>query len=371
VRAALLLFVMVSVSGCTAAASGPRLDLPPGTPVGAETDGGVEPERRADGTYVAAFPIMGTRCELTLGTSDRDLASSIARTALAELRRIDAAMSEWRADSEVSMVNTAAGRRAVPVGAEVRSLVARALDAAARSDGAFDPTWAGMRGVWRFGDAMDGVVPTDDAIERGRGKVDWRKVVLDDDAGTIFLREEGMALGLGGIAKGYAVDRLVALVRDAGLRDFTIKLGGDLFASGRRGDHPWTVGIQDPRRAGAILATLGLEDRAFSTSGDYERYFVKDGVRYHHIIDPKTGRPANASRSVTALCPDATTAEVVTKPVFIWGPARGIPYATSLGCEVAVIDAGGELHLSPGLEGRLRVAAGEGLTGSAAGPPRR
>lgn len=364
-RSAVLICVTMVASACTSTASGPRLELPPGPQIAGE-GGGPEVYRREDGLHHAAFPIMGTRCELTLGTSDRALAASIAGAALAELRRIDAVMSEWRSDSEVSRVNASAGVRPVAAGAELRAVVSRALEAAALSGGAFDPTWAGMRGLWRFGDAMEGVVPDDEAIERARAKVDWRRVVVDDDAGTIFLREKGMALGLGGIAKGHAVDRLAAIVRAAGIRDFTVRLGGDLYASGR----PWTVGIQDPRRPDAIVAMAELADQAFSTSGDYERYFVKDGVRYHHLIDPATGRPATASRSVTALCPDATTAEVVTKPVFIFGPERGIPYATSQGCEVAVIDAAGRLHSSPGLEARLRVPDGGGLTAPAGDPPR-
>lgn len=356
-RVAILVLVTTTLASCTgASAPGPRLELPPGE-AEASRVGGPAVVPAGDGFHFAAFPIFGTRCELTLGTPDREAATSAVDAALAELRRIDALMSEWRSDSEISRINAAAGRQPVRVSGEVLEVVALAVDAAARSDGAFDPTWAGMRGVWRFGDAMDGVVPPNAAIEEARRRVDWRKVLVDRDAGTVFLDGEGMALGLGGIAKGWAVDRLAAGLRRAGIRDFAIKLGGDLYAAGTKGGRPWTAGILDPRDPGRVIATLDLADRAFSTSGDYERFFVKDGVRYHHIIDPATGRPATASRSVTALCPGATIAEAVTKPVFIWGPERGIPFATSLGCEVVVIDGAGEVHVSPGLEGRLAVEA--------------
>lgn len=369
-RSAVLICVTMIAAACTSTAAGPRIELPPGLEVeGGES--GPEVVRRVDGNLFAAFPIMGTRCELTLWTSDRERAAAVARAALAELRRIDAVMSEWRSDSEVSRVNASAGERPVAVGAELRAVVSRALEAAARSNGAFDPTWAGMRDVWRFGDAMDGVVPDDEAIERARAKVDWRKVVVDDEAGTLFLQEEGMALGLGGIAKGHAVDRLVAIVRSAGISNFTIRLGGDLFAAGRNGEHPWSVGIRSPRRPDSTFAIAPVENEAFSTSADYERFFEKEGVRYHHLIDPATGRPATASQSVSALCPDATTAEVVTKPVFILGPARGIPYATSHGCEVAVIDAAGRLHVSPGLRERLRFVDGSWAMDPAGDPPPR
>ncbi|HEY0839843.1 MAG TPA: FAD:protein FMN transferase [Vulgatibacter sp.] len=355
-RVAILFFVTTSLTSCTgASAPGPRLELPPEL---AGASGVAGPEVKPDGAgfHSAAFPIFGTRCELTLGAPDREAATDAVDAALAELRRIDALMSEWRSDSEISRVNAAAGLHPVRVSDEVLELVSLALDAAAHSSGAFDPSWAGMRGVWRFGDAMDGEVPADAAIEDARRRVDWRKVRVDRDAGTVYLEEAGMALGLGGIAKGWAVDRLAANLRQAGIRDFVIKLGGELYAAGRRGGHAWTAGVLDPRDPGSVVATLEIEDRAFSTSGDYERYFVKDGVRYHHVIDPATGRPATASRSVTALCPDATTAEIVTKPVFIKGPGEGIPYGASLGCVVVVIDAAGELHVSGGLAGRLQLA---------------
>ncbi|AKU90166.1 Thiamin biosynthesis lipoprotein ApbE [Vulgatibacter incomptus] len=335
---------------------GPTLELPP--ELAGDDDTSVQAVPLGGGFYFASFPIMGTWFELTVAARDAGSATELAQTARDELMRLDRLMSEWRADSPVSAVNRAAGAAPVRVEREVFDLVAKAVEAAERSGGAFDPTWAGMRGVWRFGDAMDGQVPSDEEIESSRALVDYRKVRLDPEADSIFLESPGMALGLGGIAKGYAIDRLASLLRRAGAKDFVVKLGGDLYAAGRHGDRPWVAGIQDPRNPSRVLASLEVEDRSFSTSGDYERFFVKDGVRYHHIIDPATGRPATASRSVTALCTDATTSEVVTKPVFILGPDRGLPYAAALGCEVVVVDASGALHVSPGLDGCCGPEAG-------------
>lgn len=329
---------------------GPSVEIPVEAPAPAMEPRVVD---RGEGFFAAWAPTMGTEVEFLLGAGSRSRAESAVAGALAELRRLEAMMSEWRSDSPISQVNAAAGKEAVVVPRELYDLVERSLEAARLSGGAFDPTWAGMRGLWRFGDAMDRSVPSPEAIEKARSLVDWRKVHLDPSGPSIFLEKEGMALGLGGIAKGYAVDRVAEGFRSTGIENFLIHLGGDLFTSGTRGDRPWKAGIQDPRDPDAIFATVELGDGAFSTSGDYERFFEKGGKRYHHIIDPSTGRPAEASRSVTALCPDALTAETVTKPVFIFGAEKGIPWAEERGCEVVVVDRENVVHVSAGLEGRL------------------
>jgi len=346
-----LAFPFVLLAAC-AHREGPAIELPPEAPAELPAAGGPAVQAIGDGFYASAFPVMGTEIQITLQADDARAAADAVRAARDELLRLDALLSEWRADSPISAVNRGAGGPPVPVPRELYDLVERSLQAAERSGGAFDPTWASMRGLWRFGDAQDETVPSDAAIEQARKNVDWRGVRLDPVHTAIGLRA-GQALGLGGIAKGFAVDRLVAMFRDRGLANFAIRLGGDLFAAGTRNGRPWRAGIQDPRDPERTFAVAPVTDQAFSTSGDYERFFVKDGVRYHHIIDPATGRPATASRSVTALCGDALTAEVVTKPVFILGAEKGIPYARGLGCEVVVVDAANGVHLSPGLEGRL------------------
>jgi thiamine biosynthesis lipoprotein len=343
------LFVLIAVTAC---AGIPAPEMRTEAPAAQPPDGPAVADL-GDGFWEIRFPTMGTWISLTVRAPDGGAARALAAAAREELLRLDALLSEWRDDSPVSAVNRAAGGAPVRVPEELLALVERSLEAAARSQGAFDPTWAAMRGLWKIGDAMDGTVPHEDEIEAARRLEDFRKVRVDRVDGAIFLEEEGMALGLGGIAKGYAVDRLASLLRARGCEDFVIRLGGDLFAAGTRGTRRWRAGVQDPRDPGRVFAVLVVEDRAFSTSGDYERFFVKDGVRYHHIIDPSTGRPALASRSVTALCPDAITAEVVTKPVFILGAEKGIPLAEAWGCEVLVVDAENRVHVSAGLRERL------------------
>ena len=166
-----------------------------------------------------------------------------------------------------------------------------------------------------------------------------------------------MRAHLGGIGKGYAVDRAAAIMRGRGINDFMIQSGGDLYVAGRRGDRPWRAGIQDPRGpAGSIFAAMDLTDSAFSTSGDYERFFMKDGRRYHHIIDPDLGEPAQGSRSVTIVTPRAVVADGLSTGVFILGPEKGMALIERLqGVEGVIVTGSNNLLVSSGLAGRLVV----------------
>jgi thiamine biosynthesis lipoprotein len=161
-------------------------------------------------------------------------------------------------------------------------------------------------------------------------------------------------VGLGGLAKGWGVDRAVAVLRGRGLRDFTVQAGGDLYAAGTRGGRPWLVGVRDPRGApGDAFAYLEVRDAAFSTSGDSERFAVVDGVRYHHVVDPRNCRPATASRQVTVLAPTALDAEILGKAVFIAGGEEGLALAAREGASAVIVTAGNDVVASAGLSARL------------------
>jgi thiamine biosynthesis lipoprotein len=166
-----------------------------------------------------------------------------------------------------------------------------------------------------------------------------------------------MRVHLGGIGKGYAVDRAVAIFRRRGLRDFIVQAGGDMYVGGRHGDRTWRLGIQDPRGpANRIFASLELADATFSTSGDYERFFIKDGRRYHHIIDPRRGEPADLCRSVTLVTDRAVLADGLSKGVFIAGPAKGMALIERLpGVEGVIVTAENQVLVSSGLQGRLQI----------------
>ena len=302
---------------------------------------------------------MGSPVHLTAWTADAGRARAAFDAAFAEFDRLDAMMTVWREDSDVLRVNAAAGRHPVPVQPEVREVLRAARQVSEWTGGKFDVTFGALAGLWKFDHDRDNVVP-DAAAVRGRlPLIDYTQVVVDDNAGTVFIRRPGMSIHLGGIGKGYAVDRAAAILRQAGLADFMIQAGGDLYAGGRRGDRPWRLGIRDPRGAAdRSFAMLDVSDATFSTSGDYERFFLRDGRRYHHILDPDVGEPARASRSVTVVSERAILADAVAKGIFILGPDAGMALVEKLpGVEAVIVGAGNEIVISSGLRGRLQVLA--------------
>lgn len=277
------------------------------------------------------------------------------RKVFEELARLESLFSEWKPETDLGRVNAAAGTAPVAVSPEVIAVLSRALEVSRLTNGAFDPTFAALWGLWTFGN--DGVTrrPDPAEVERRRVLIDWRKIAVDPDAQTVFLPERGMKLGLGGIAKGYAADRAVAILRAEGFRDFSLKAGGELFVSGMRGDRAWRVGIRDPRGTDSF-ATIELTDAAFDTAGDYERFFFDEGIRWHHIVDPATGYPARRSRSATVLAKDALTADALDTALFVMGPHAGIALAEQLpDVEAAIVGSDGRLYVTSGLVERLDV----------------
>ncbi len=312
----------------------------------------------ADPAPLAQFSeqVMGTHITLAV-RGDDERAAEAAAAVFAEFRRVDERMSDWREDSDVSRINAAAGERAVKVDDEVVALLSRAVRAGQKTDGAFDITVGAFRGLWRFDEDLDESIPSDEAVAERVALVGYENIEIDADADTVGLAEAGMRITLGGIAKGYAVDRAVAILRERGVRHFILQAGGDLYVSGDRGGRPWRVGIRDPRGPRhASFAVIELSDATFSTSGDYERGFVQDGVRYHHILDPDTGKPARTSRSVTVLADDALTADIWSTALFVLGPEKGLKKVEAApDLEAVFVDADNQVHVSSGLTSRLRI----------------
>lgn len=292
-------------------------------------------------------PLMGTTWNIEVVDHGRPEAARRAiDQAYAELARIDAMMSEWKAESPISQVNAAAGKHPVEVPAELRAIVERSKKYGDESGGSFDITWHSMAKIWRFDDRF--VVPTKPAVDAARANVDYRKIQIDGN--RIFLPEPGMSIGLGGIAKGYAIDRASAVLARAGFRDTLVDGGGDVLVSGLREDGgPWRLGIQDPRAArGTMIGMVRATNCAVTTSGDYERFRIVDGVRYHHIIDPRTGYPANRSMSVTVIAKTAEQAVVLDKPIFIEGGDQGLAFAKAEGVDTLIIDPAGKRYATAG-----------------------
>jgi FAD:protein FMN transferase len=310
--------------------------------------------------------MMATRVTIAIAGAPDALRERAFAAAFAAFERVEVAMNEWRPGTPLALVNAGAGaRRGVAAPADLCDALRSGLDGARRTGGLFDPTWAAVKDLWRFDASHRGTVPPRAALARACALVSWRDVKLEPraDGCTVRLARKGMRLGLGGLAKGWGVDRAVARLRALGLADFFVQAGGDLYAGGRRGTRPWRVGIRDPRgEADDVLGLVELFDAAFSTSGDYERWFEVDGVRYHHLLDPRTCEPARASEQVTILAPTAIQAEVLTKAAFIRGGEAGVALAEREGASAVIVDASGRIHASRALEGRIgwteRAAAG-------------
>ncbi len=300
---------------------------------------------------------MGTVVQVTFWTDDEPAAAAAAELVFAEFDRLDAMMTTWTDDSEVSKINAAAGGKPVKVSAETFAVIKRALEISKKSKGVFDITVGAFQGVWKFDEDKDGTLPDPAAVEEKLALVGWKNVVLDKKKRTVKLKKKGMRITLGGIAKGYAVDRASKILWDAGFVDFILQAGGDMYVSGKKGAKPWVVGIRDPRGdRDDTFAVAPIENHSFSTSGDYERGFVKDGVRYHHILDPRTGQPARATRSVTVMAKDAFTADAWSKVLFILGADKAMKLVEELpDFEAVFVTAENKVEISSGLDDKLKI----------------
>jgi FAD:protein FMN transferase len=308
-------------------------------------------ERRPDTSAPRWFSrdeaIMGTAIHVELWSDDRAAAECAIDAVIAEMHRIDALMSPYKEDSELSLINREAAQRPVRVCDELFTLLARSLAFSELSHGAFDITYASAGHLY---DYRRHVRPTDAELAVARAAIGYRNLLLDADARTVRFGRAGMRIDLGGFAKGHAVDNGVAILARHGVRHGVVAAGGDSRMLGDRCGRPWTVGVRDPRRADDVVALLPLEDVAVSTSGDYERYFDDGDERCHHLIDPRTGKSPTTVRSVTVIAADGLTSEALSKTVFVLGVERGMQIVSTLpGVDAVVVDAQGQLHYSAGL----------------------
>ena len=264
-----------------------------------------------------------------------------------EVERIDALMSTYKEDSTISKINAEAARGPVAAGDELFELILRSLDISTLTLGAFDITYDSVGQHYDFRERRR---PNSATIESTLGRIDYRLVKLDSNAKTVEFAEDGVRINLGGIAKGYVVERCVAILRDFGIRNAIVTAGGDSRLLGDRRGKPWIVGVRDPRKDGEVAVRIPLENEAISTSGDYERYFEEDGIRYHHIIQPDTGTPAGGVHSATIVGPDAVITDALSTSVFVMGVDQGLTLISTLpDYEGVVIDAAGRMYYSDGL----------------------
>ena len=292
--------------------------------------------------------IMGTSISVELFSDSHAAGESAIDAVMDEMHRIDRAMSPHRIESELSRINRDAGYEPVPLSAEMTALLVRANHFADLSGGAFDISYAAVGQLY---DYRRGIRPTHAALAQAREAVGYQHLILDPSERTLRFARPGMRIDLGGFAKGHAVDNAAAILHRLGVRHAMVSAGGDSRVIGDRCGRPWTIGVRDPRRPGEMAAVLPLEDVSISTSGDYERYFDADGTRFHHLIDPFTGRSPSGVRSVTILAPDGITAEALAKAVFVLGVERGLRLIESQAAvDAVVVVAAGALHYSTGLQ---------------------
>jgi len=297
--------------------------------------------------YQREEAIMGTRVAVELWTDDSALAARAMDAVIAEMHRTDELMSTYKPESQLSRVNRLAASEPVKVAPEIIDVVEQALEFSRLTGGAFDITYASVGYLYDYRAHQR---PSEEDIRRNLPGVDYRQVVVDRQADTIRFLRNGVRIDLGGIAKGYAVDRSIKLLAGMGIANAMVNAGGDTRLLGDRRGKPWIVGIRDPRNDGRMITRLPLQDESISTSGDYERYFEEDGVRYHHILEPGTGKAAHAVRSVTIIGPGSMQADGLSTSVFVLGVERGMQLISRLpGFEAVIVDGQGSIFYSDGL----------------------
>ncbi len=298
---------------------------------------------------------MGTLVTITVVSSDSSIGNAAMQAGFDEIKRLEQLLSTWRSDSELSRVNAEAGRFPVKVSQETLDLVVRSLEMAKLTHGGFNIALGPAIEAWSITDQQN--IPNDKELQRLRSLVNWTNVRIDKAAGTIFLPLEGMRLDVGGIGKGYAADRAVEEMKRAGATGGVVALSGDIKTFGVLPDRKgFPVGIRHPRQEGSLLTVVELKDEAISTAGDYERFFERNGVRYHHILDSQTLQPARMCQSVTIVAKEGTVADGLDTGVFVLGPEEGMALVERLpDVEAIIVDDNGKMTVSSGLRGRLHV----------------
>ena len=292
--------------------------------------------------------MMGTEVSVHVWHENAEDGLAVIEDAFAEVARIEGLMSTYIEGSEISEINRAAAEGPVAADDELISLILRSLDISMLTRGAFDITYDSVGQYYNFRERQR---PDAATIQQELQRINYRLVDVDRHAGTVQFLAPGVRINLGGIAKGYAVERAVSLLRSRGIRHGIVTAGGDTRLLGDRLGQPFMVGIRDPRIDDEVALTIPLEDEAISTSGDYERYFEEGGQRYHHIIEPATGLPAGGVRSATIVGPDAVLTDALSTSVFVMGVDQGLTLISTLpDYEGIVIDAAGRLFYSDGLQ---------------------
>lgn len=302
--------------------------------------------------------VMDTFCTITVISPSREKAKEAVEAGFIEMKKLEQRLSFFSPESEITAINRASGSTPVKVSRETLDIIKKAVEIANYTNGAFDPTIGPVMKLWRFSSQnFKPSIPPEDKIKNTLRFVDYKKIKIDASASEIFLEEKGMELDLGGIAKGYAADRAIEAIKAKGVKAALVAVAGDIKGFGlKSGLQPWKVGIQNPRPEDEnIFATLYLNDKAISTSGDYQRFFIKEGKRYHHVLNPHTGYPASGVISVSVIAPEGYAADSLSTGIFVLGPKKGIKILESMGLDGIIVDADKKIFLTKSLKGKVNI----------------
>jgi len=331
---------------------------------------------RSGNMYRESRILMDTFCAITVVSPSKEKAKDAINAGFAEIKKLENLLNYFSPESELTAINRSAGKEPIRVSRETMEVIKKAVEIANLTDGAFDPTVGSMVKLWGFSSpTFEPSVPPEDKIKDTLRLVNYKKIKINTSGKEIFLEKQGMELDLGGIAKGYAADRAIEVIKAKGMKAALVAIAGDIKGFGLKPDmKPWRVGVQNPRPESGvrdqgsvgrneedIFASLLLKDKAISTSGDYQRFFIKDGKRYHHIIDPKTGYPATKVISVSVIAPEGYMADGISTGVFVLGPEDGIKLLESMGLEGIIVDANKKILITKNLKKEIDWWRGNSL----------
>jgi FAD:protein FMN transferase len=298
--------------------------------------------------------VMDTLVTITVVSGSKDNAEKAIDNAFLETERLEKLTNFFSPDSEVTRINKFAGISGVMVSPDVLDLLNKALYVSENTGGAFDITIGPLESLYDF---HKKIKPEESSIKKNIPLVNYKELTIDGNKSEVFLRKKGMLIDPGGIAKGYAADKIVEVLKKNGIGSGIVAVAGDIKTFGHKPDGgPWKIGIRQPKVKDGeddIMATIELNDMAISTSGDYERFFVSEGIRYHHLLSPKTGHPVRECRSVTVITKEGASADAFATGVFVLGPEEGMKVLKKMGFEGVIVDSEGNRHTTPGIRGKI------------------
>lgn len=301
--------------------------------------------------FKKTLKLMGSRFDITVVANSENEGNQYIDLAVSEITRIEKVISSWDSNSETSDINKNAGIKPVKVSEELFNLVERSLAISKLTNGAFDISYASMDRIWKFDGSMQ-TMPSEEDIKESVLKVGYKNIILNKENQTVFLKLKGMKIGFGAIGKGYAADKAKALLKNKGVKAGIINASGDLNAWGKQADgENWMVAITNPLNKDKVFSWFSIDNAAVVTSGNYEKYVRFNGVRYSHIIDPRTGYPSTGIISVSIFTKNAELADAISTSIFVMGVKTGLDFINQLkGVECIIVDEGNKVHTSKNIK---------------------